>query len=62
MSSWEIVHCEKWAGVRRFAVPGGWLYQVEIDDDVESSDADCRITRSHRKGWHQPVFVPGVTP
>lgn len=37
------------AGIRRLAVPGGWLYQVARD--VESNgDVD----------WHPPVFVLGM--
>ncbi len=36
--------------VRRFPVPGGWLYQTE-DVDITSWG------NVHRKGWHPPVFV-----
>jgi len=41
---WEIVHsANEEPTVRRYTVPGGWLYQVQ---DVQGG------------AWQPPVFVP----
>jgi hypothetical protein len=39
-------------GVRRLAVPGGWIYQIERYSEVDDLDAISRIE------WSLPVFVP----
>lgn len=39
-------------GIRRLAVPGGWLYQVARD--IEQVDGE------HLVDWHPAVFVPGI--
>lgn len=39
-------------GIRRAAVPGGWLYQVARFVSVVGDDA-------LEVEWHPPVFVPG---
>jgi len=60
--AWAVVCDQPGRSVRRFKVPGGWLYQVEIltytiDGVVE--DTQLRPVRnSHHTGWHPPVFVP----
>jgi hypothetical protein len=43
---WTLVNDEALDRVRRFPVPGGWLYQVE-----KTSPLGDQI------GWHRPVFV-----
>lgn len=54
---WELVLDSALKRVRRFPVPGGWLYQVELFQEADSDrDSDHGIT-TH--GWHPPVFVPG---
>lgn len=55
MTGWEIVHDEPLARVRRMAVPGGWLYQVEIDHRMEKH-GDGEVANLF--GWLPPVFVP----
>jgi hypothetical protein len=62
---WEIVHDEPFARVRRFGVPGGWLYQVETDQTLETDqtyeplrDGEVRWGGAHRTGWDPAVFVP----
>lgn len=42
-------------GVRRLAVPGGWLYQVESYELLSGSRV---VTRC----WHPPVFVAAEAP
>lgn len=47
---WVTVHDEFNAEIRRYAVPGGWLYQVRGRRDASAAyDPDA---------WHPPVFVP----
>lgn len=41
---------------RRLAVPGGWLYQVELFEDIVNISSDH--PNHERRGWHPPVFVP----
>jgi hypothetical protein len=57
---WEIVVHDEGAGsgraVRRLAVPGGWLYQVSMDNLSVTTSEDGWATRQH--GWSAPVFVP----
>ncbi len=55
MSEWEILIPTVNAddappSVRRLAVPGGWLYQIE---HYELLSGTRRVTRC----WHPPVFV-----
>jgi hypothetical protein len=38
-------------GVRRMAVPGGWLYQVESYELVAGTRTIVRV-------WHPPIYVP----
>jgi len=47
--AWSVVCSETGRSVRRFRVPWGWLYQVEM-----RVERDARVTT----GWHPPVFVP----
>jgi hypothetical protein len=52
---WEVVPSSGGDTVRRRAVPGGWLYQVESIETMESYEYG-----SYTKtiiGWHPPVFV-----
>ena len=51
---WEHVETTHLSGVRRYPVPGGWLYQVELATFLESAGGRS----SYRSGWHAPVFVP----
>jgi hypothetical protein len=44
--------------VRRLRIPGGWLYQVELDERVYSEASDGPGPDYTREGWHPPVFVP----
>lgn len=53
---WEIVNDTAFGRVRRFVVPGGWLYQVELDWRTEPS-VPGDPGGSHM-GWGVPVFVP----
>lgn len=59
-TKWELVNDEPLERVRRFRVPGGWLYQVEIDQLAESVAHD--VQNVHTYGWHPPVFVTGGEP
>ena len=52
--AWTIVHDVAGERVRRFAVPGGWLYQVERVDTTESGEYAPSVTTT---GWHPPVLV-----
>ena len=53
---WTIVHLDKADPiVRRYPVPGGWLYQVS---NQIAGDAPDRDTRMQFFSWHPPVFVP----
>lgn len=54
-SPWEYVNDESGDHVRRIAVPGGWLYQVEMH--MTSDPVTCEPGVNH-SGWSQPVFVP----
>lgn len=56
MAKWEIIHDVAFERVRRMPVIGGWLYQTEIDQDIESLRHDGE--RQRVTGWHPPVFVP----
>jgi hypothetical protein len=47
--AWQVVCDLPRSGVRRFAVPGGWLYQVE---DLFHDGTENRFR------WGAPVFVP----
>ena len=58
--SWEKVNDVYGERVIRFAVPGGWLYQVELQNWTASGHYQPE-TSSHT-GWHPPVFVPDVKP
>jgi hypothetical protein len=59
---WVIVHDEPNERVRRYPVPGGWLYQVEAITDYLESTPDPKVGRMHHTiGWHPPVFVPERT-
>jgi hypothetical protein len=53
--SWKIVHDEPGRSVRRFPVPGGWLYQCESEMRSVQGNGD-RIECNH-VGWSNPVFV-----
>jgi hypothetical protein len=55
---WELVSDgeDGWPKARRMGVPGGWLYQVEIYEDITNRDPEQADL--HRDGWHAPVFVP----
>ena len=56
---WELVNATgDGPRVRRAAVPGGWLYQVEHEFYV---DADGEREGYWVRGWHPPVFVPEVS-
>lgn len=44
---WTIVHDEPGERVRRYPVPGGWLYQVQAGFYTENDDSM----------WGSPVFV-----
>ena len=44
-SSWETVCTDRNAGVKRFSVPGGWLYRTQVG--WRDSDQLCEV-----------VFVP----
>ncbi len=59
--NWEIVFDQYGDRVRRFYVPGGWLYQVELQNyTVKPSGYSSESTTE--TGWHPPVFVPDVMP
>lgn len=56
IGEWETVETRPdQDGVRRFRVPGGWLYQTRgrIDWFFPDSDRD-----HHCLGWNTPKFVP----
>lgn len=58
---WELIemptdHPDQ-PNVRRLCVPGGWLYQVELDEHVYSEASDDPGPAYTREGWHPPVFV-----
>lgn len=53
MSNWETVE-NRQTLMRRFRVPGGWLYQVERQNWSTASNQ----ANTDEWGWHQPVFVP----
>lgn len=55
-TGWEVVHGEELEQVRRFRVPGGWLYQTEIDEVHEP--LPVRQPNTRVSGWSPPVFVP----
>jgi hypothetical protein len=53
-NKWELVVAqgdEDLPGIRRFPVPGGWLYQVQRRAEVEDLDTITSVD------WHAPVFV-----
>ena len=56
---WEVIIDDEGEGsgcaVRRLAVPGGWLYQVSMDN-LTISTLDGR-GGSTQYGWSPPVFV-----
>jgi hypothetical protein len=55
--TWELVHDVAYERVRRMPVPGGWLYQTQIDQlhaPGEYVPPGARVI-----GWHPPIFVPG---
>lgn len=55
-TTWEYIATTKpGVDVRRLRVPGGWLYQVELEDRTESTHTDQPTT--FRYGWNAPVFV-----
>lgn len=52
MSEWQIVNDDESGDrVRRFPVPGGWLYQSEV------SVYTHREAMKRNYGWSDPVFV-----
>lgn len=53
-SPWEVIHDGAGDHVRRVAVTGGWLYQVEM---ISESRRLEEPTVTH-VGWSAPVFVP----
>lgn len=53
LEAWQTVCDVEGERVRRFSVPGGWLYQVEMANYTEQHS---QITKQH-VGWHSPVFV-----
>jgi hypothetical protein len=59
---WEqIVRCDLEdynapPAVRRLAVPGGWLYQVE-SNDIDDGNGTAIVAM-----WHPPVFVANTDP
>lgn len=55
-NQWEIIHDSAFERVRRFRVPGGWLYQVELDMAHEHDGEGEAPTRT--TGWSNTVFVP----
>lgn len=61
-SAWEIIHpCTPGEhfgdpGVRRLAVPGGWLYQVQRAEDELQIDGED----TWGFAWQPPVFVPNA--
>lgn len=57
-SAWLVVHDEPHASVRRMAVPGGWLYQVERANLHSPGRVGEPSTSTY--GWSSPVFVPEV--
>lgn len=52
---WELVHDEPGKSVRRYPVPGGWLYQCE---STMVSHPDGAAAPTHHRAWATPVFVP----
>lgn len=59
MSKWEIINDHKEDGVRRLAVPGGWLYQVQCGRTYSTAPGTCG--RDNDRGtptWFPPYFVP----
>jgi len=56
--AWQVVCDAKGQRVRRFAVPSGWLYQVELQNYTEAPD-DSRVWH---EGWHPPVFIQDSKP
>jgi hypothetical protein len=55
---WEVINDADFERVRRIAVPGGWLYQVENCSRSESEEHGVSVI--HHSGWHPPVFVPAL--
>ena len=56
--AWETVRDIGSDGsVRRFSVPGGWLYQVAqcLTHEHPTREGD---PRHYTDGWSAPVFVP----
>lgn len=53
--TWEIVCDVESSQVRRLAVPGGWLYQVE--DRTHAVAGRVGDPNSWSFGWTAPVFV-----
>jgi hypothetical protein len=53
---WEVINDADFERVRRIAVTGGWLYQVENCGRSESEEHGASVI--HHSGWHPPVFVP----
>lgn len=56
---WTVVHNtesepEGGPSVRRYPVPGGWLYQVEKDEYFDNTKDGT--------AYHPPVFVPEPQP
>ncbi len=70
---WTIVHANiDEPAVRRYPVPGGWLYQVSTDLLVRSIGEEEKPIRDlvdwrafddgdEQRTWHPPVFVPSDT-
>ena len=57
---WEMVHDVPYNRVRRMAVPGGWLYQVEVylEMDFKYVDDDAGPISTTQVGWSAVQFVP----
>lgn len=59
-NAWATVSDQPNERVRRFKVPGGWLYQVEFTERHESVAPGTYGT--YRVSWYPPVFVPSGEP
>jgi len=58
-AAWETVVTDAHASVRRLAVPGGWIYQTQIERTYDS--AYGTVGREYDRGrpvWGPLVFVP----
>lgn len=53
---WETLTVATGPDVRRLRISGGWLYQVQLYEDI--TNASSEHPNHQRHGWHPPVFVP----